>query len=293
MEIHQNKTASTSATGECGTAGQNAEPQCFGSIDAVLTELQYSGGQQRFRAAYNDVTYVPATQACDVGPTKFSEDFVTSRECTDSEICCGFDAISACAHEEGDFIQANCECNFATPIVLDVSDNGYDLTDFRGGVQFDLKGNGKRRQMSWTSAGSDDAFLALDRNGNGLIDNGVELFGNHTPQRATGPRNGFEALRELDGNGDGAIDGGDTVYPALLLWTDRNHNGESESTELTSLTESGIVSIALDYRESKRVDRHGNMFRLRSRVRGEGGPFAYDVYLLLAESARPMSRRPR
>jgi len=152
----------------------------------------------------------------------------------------------------------------ASPIVFDLGDVGYDLTNVNEGVRFDIDADGAPEKVSWTAVGADDAFLALDRNGNGQIDDGGELFGTAT-KLANGKTSahGYIPLAELDfetngGNGNGYVDEADRDFGTLLLWTDRNHDGRSSRDELRRLRDRGIFAIALHPDESDVVDEHGN-----------------------------------
>jgi hypothetical protein len=182
-----------------------------------------------------------------------------------------------------------------SPIIADMDGDGYRLTSVGEGVVFDLDSDGIAEPVAWTSPGSDEAFLVLDRNGNGRIDNGGELFGDHTPaypDQADPPAaNGFDALKFAEGpaygggRADGIIDSSDAVFHRLMLWRDANHNGISEAGELQPVAGSALVAISTDYRLSRRTDKHGNEFRMRAKAwwRKPSGRivdrFLHDVWL--------------
>lgn len=154
-----------------------------------------------------------------------------------------------------------------------------------------MRANGSLLRVAWTASDSDDAWLVLDRNSNGIIDDGSELFGNFTrqPDPPIGKeRNGFLALAEYDkpangGNEDGLITPSDGIFSSLRLWQDCNHNGISEPEELMSLLVVGLQTIELDYKEAKKQDEYGNRYRYRAKVKDEEGTqtgrWAWDVFL--------------
>ncbi len=243
--------------------------QSLGSGPAGANGLTASGGDpgQPGDSAGNPGSFSATERSC--------EEFCFPQFCGGQQYGCYWDPV-ICA----------CECS---PILIDVLGNGFRLTSASDGVNFDLNNDGVAEHMAWTSAGSDDAFLALDRNGNGIIDNGAELFGSFTPQPPSRQPNGFIALAEFDkpengGNGDREIDPRDSVYASLLLWRDTNHNGASEGNEVRPLSSLNVDSIDLRYRETRRRDRHGNWFRYASKVDNAGrtsvGRWAFDVYFV-------------
>jgi hypothetical protein len=177
-----------------------------------------------------------------------------------------------------------------SPIIIDLTGDGFFLTDAAHGVMFDIANSGVPFQVAWT-ANANNAWLVLDRNQNGVISSGAEMFGNFTAQPSSPHPNGFLALAVYDdpangGNGDGVIDARDKIFSSLRLWVDANHDGISQPEELHTLPELGIYSISLDYSLSERKDQYGNLFRYKAHVnKGLHGPSdvgksAYDVFLV-------------
>jgi hypothetical protein len=191
--------------------------------------------------------------------------------------------------------QSNCGGGGGSPIIIDTTGEGFQLTSETDGVRFDIRGDGIPVDLAWTAKGSHNAFLALDRNANGKIDSGKELFGNFTVQPHSADPNGYLALAEFDkpengGNGDDVIDEHDAVYSKLLLWIDENHDGISQPGELHHLDEMGIHSLSLKFLDSPYTDAFGNQFRYKGKVNPLGQPsddhidrISYDVFFVLGK----------
>ena len=200
-----------------------------------------------------DDTYWDPTNTCSGEPACGSE-------------CGGDPECEECECDGRDWLYWDGIWTCESPILIHLSSNTaqYHLTSATDGVLFDMNGDGVKQRISWTAAESVVGFLAMDRNGNGMIDDGRELFGNHTRKRdGTRAKHGFEALADLDdagATGDQAITPTDAIYSRLLIWIDSNHNGISEPSELSSLSATGIVRIDTAYVERRRRDQHGNRY---------------------------------
>lgn len=127
--------------------------------------------------------------------------------------------------------------------VLDLGGDGFAITPVqKTTVLFDHVGNGVRIGTMWI--GANDALLALDLNGNGIVDNGTELIGNRFKAgSARAMADVFSALSPLDDNRDGVIDAHDASYSKLMLWQDINGDAICDATEMHALGQSGILSI--------------------------------------------------
>ena len=144
------------------------------------------------------------------------------------------------------------------PIVLDLDGDGVETTGLNDGAYFDHDKNGFAEKIAW--AGSDDGLLAWDKNGDGIINDGAELF-NVTMPDGTPAQNGFQVLTALDDNKDGKIDVNDAIWNQLRIWRDIDGDGYSASDELFTLDELGIQSINTSYTTSTYIDENGNEHR--------------------------------
>lgn len=152
-----------------------------------------------------------------------------------------------------------------SPIVIDLNNDGINTLSLDYTRNFDLDNNGFAEATGWVQ--KDDALLAYDRNGNGKIDNGSELFGNHTLSdnyysHTSGNTNGFSTLKEFDTNNDGIIDKNDKDFDKLLLWQDKNSNAITDEGELIKLSDK-VRSIDLNYKQIS-TSNNGNSIRQTS-----------------------------
>jgi len=169
--------------------------------------------------------------------------------------------------EENTFIARNeaaCKtCKCTTPLVLvfdsdaHVAYSAYSSHD--GSRAFDLSASqdGSATHTDWPTSAT--PWLAIDRDGDGAISSGRELFGSATRlANGTIAEGGFAALVELDENGDGRIDASDSSFSKLTLWFDVDGDRRSTPSELRSLDDLRIVSIDVHPYENPRCDARGN-----------------------------------
>jgi hypothetical protein len=125
-----------------------------------------------------------------------------------------------------------------------------------------MKSSGSLLKTGWVNA--NDGLLARDLNGDGLINNGSELFGDITKlPNGKSAADGFAALSMLDNNRDGVINVKDASWKDLKIWIDRDSDGHTDTGELVSLDSAGIVSLKLGAKSSTATE-NGNKIGLVS-----------------------------
>ena len=148
-----------------------------------------------------------------------------------------------------------------SPLILDLDGDGVEADAI---TFFDHAGDGWRELSRW--AGADDGVLVWDRNKDGVINDGGELFGNNTAlKNGSKAANGFAALADLDSNSDGKVDSSDAEWGSLrvMRWTDANNDGVMQESEsrLVTLDSLGVKSLGTSYSNSDHVDKSGNEHR--------------------------------
>lgn len=171
-----------------------------------------------------------------------------------------------------------------SPIVLDLSDNGIQtLGSTESAARFDVDADGVNDGTGWIKPGT--GLLAVDRNFNGKIDDGTELFGEYTPlPLGDTTADGFQAMQAWDLNHDGQLSAADgPIWSLLRVWQDTNMNGVTDPGELSSLSDLGIRSISTlsdgryqDLRNGNHIEGYGT-FQRDAAHGGKTGQLA-DVY---------------
>lgn len=126
------------------------------------------------------------------------------------------------------------------PIVFDLVGAGLDHAFGATAIDFDLDGNGSAEQVRWLNAGF--AFLALDRNEDGLIGSGLEIS---FVQDKAGAKTDLEGLAAFDSNADGKLTAADARFGDFRVWRDANGDGISQQGEIKTLAQTNIASISL------------------------------------------------
>ena len=154
--------------------------------------------------------------------------------------------------------------DFTPPLVLDLNSNGITSSSLaNSSVYFDYDGDGVIEKTAWIESG--DAFLVYDKNNDGIISDGSELFGEHFKlSSGKNAKDGYEALKEFDSDGNGIINKLDAKFSELLIWQDTNLNGITDSGELKNLSDLGITSIGLPIAENFSIAENGNIITNKS-----------------------------
>jgi len=182
-----------------------------------------------------------------------------------------------------------------SPIVVDTHKDGVRLGPAGRTVSFDVNADGFPDAVQWVRRGGDEAFLALDRNRNGVVDDGSELFGVGTPLFEGGSApNGFVGLAQYDqpllgGNNDGVISRADAIWPELMLWLDANADGVATRNEMRRPESLGLTSFGTIPRVQRLTDAAGNSLPYWAWAGATGRPartLMVDVYFLQLEPDR-------
>lgn len=188
-------------------------------------------------------------------------------------------------------------CDNHSPLIIDFDQNGFQFSGLNQTVVFDLYGSGEPISITWVLPRTQDLFLFQDINGNGICDDGSELFGSGTRLILEGSKlalNGFEALAqydlpELGGNSDHFITAEDELWSSLFLWQDWNANGICEESEIWNLTEVQLTKLEIHAQQLELFDVHGNKLKYWAKAYSdfEGLSVEYDLVDVFFRALNP------
>jgi serine-aspartate repeat-containing protein C/D/E len=185
------------------------------------------------------------------------------------------------AHPQMDVTIVDTSVNkYHSPLAIDLNGDGVKSLSINKGVTFDILNIGSKSQVGWISG--DDGLLAIDKNGNGKIDNRSELFGG-------GVGEGFATLASFDTNKDGIVNSKDRGFDSLKIWKDSNTNGLTDAGELQALSVFGIKSLNVAHQSKFELDKQGNIMGERGSVNLASGKTAdmVDVYFQVGDTIAP------
>ncbi|WHU01956.1 cadherin domain-containing protein [Sphingomonas sp. NIBR02145] len=177
------------------------------------------------------------------------------------------------------------DTNSVPPIVLDLDGDGIELVSAPDSpIYFDMDLDGIGDQTGWV--GSDDGFLALDRNGNGIIDDASEIS---FASDAEGAMSDLEGLRAFDSNANGFLDAGDARFGEFRVWRDANQDGISQASELLTLAQLGIVqmNLSLDLTGAEPGEVENTIYGTTQYLRADGTTGTVGDVFLVYDPSKP------
>ncbi len=274
-------TLNTNAVGTClpGSAAQ-----CNFTVPTDATTTGSDGTNFRL----NWTNGVVVSGSCINQPAYAEYNSYQLSTCTGGGFCC-VEGKEYCANGHGNFDDGSCSC-ISTPLLVVLSGRWQEaMTSASDGVPFALIKD-RPAFVAWPKAGQQRVgWLARDRNGNGTIDEGSELYGSSTPQfvEPGQPLDGFRALALEDTNSDGMITEDDPSFALMTVWFDVNHDGRSQRDELVGLDDLGVRRLEVRPQPFHGTDARGNQFMLHGRGIAQRGASMriIDLYDVVPQTA--------
>ena len=215
---------------------------------------------------------------------RFSEDMSFALIRPGEELLLPGGKCEMCQNIEDSFTEAEEArvVQYQDPLLIDLDGDGIETTTIENGVYFDHGNDGFEELSAWV--GSDDGILVYDKNNNGVIDNGNELFSdNYTKLDGTQAVSGFDALGDFDSNSDGVINSSDTNFDTIKVL-------KGDGTVM-SLSDAGVSSITLSHTNKNVEDANGNVQKTEGTyTRADGSTSKLGDYLFANDSITTIAK---